>query len=88
MSLDFWIFDQQTKTSKHHQQRKKNKTTKKKRRKNVIKNGSKINKLPMKRVRGGSVVYNRNMPGDKNNKDNHQRHYIFNFTLYEQSKKI
>ena len=30
-----------------------------------------INKLPMKRVRGGWVVYNRNMPGDKNNKDNH-----------------
>ena len=68
MSLDFWIFDQQTKTSKHHHQQKKEKI---KRRKNVIKNGSKINKLPMKRVRGGSVVYNRNMPGDKNNKDNH-----------------
>ena len=67
ISLDFWIFDQQTKTSKHHQQKEK----KIKRRKNVIKNGSKINKLPIKRVRGGSVVYNRKMPGDKNNKDNH-----------------
>ena len=62
MSLDFWIFDQTPPAKKEK---------KIKRRKNVIKNGSKINKLPMKRVRGGSVVYIRNMPGDKNNKDNH-----------------